>query len=197
MATTYSTNSEIRKTYQIIDNCLPVTKSTALTALGASTVPVDSTEAFALTGTVYFMTAGNVLTSFTYTRKDRTNFYLAVVTTAAIPDNAEITTGDDQLDHFRDLAKSFVDTMLTNHNIPTNFKKTLEIDYVFYQAAKASYDPNKRAWAQQIMETMKSFIEIILSQYGPVIRNGIAYLAESGLTDRDKDILLNGPRVGC
>lgn len=196
MATTYSTNAEIRLSFPGIDNCLPVTKINGAVTSGASSITVDSTEAFPLTGTLYVLSTSNVLSSFSYDRKDRSTFYLSSNVSFDISDNSEVTTGDATLDHLRELAKSWVDSILTNYNIPTDYRKSLEIQRVFYLAAISSYDPNKRDWADQVMRDMQSFIKDILKQYPPVIGRNIAYLASAGLTERDKEYLRNGPYPG-
>ena len=195
MADTYSTNQEIRDTYPQIDNCLPVTKAKGGENSGALVIKVDSTLVFPLKGTLTVLDDNNDLQTFIYDRKDKTNFYLPAAIAFNIADNQEITTGDGALDHFRDLAKAWVDTIFTNHRIPANFRKDLEIHRVFYLATVSSHDPEKRRWAKQIQDDLQGFMNDILRQYPPTISQNIAFLARDGLTDLEKERLRNGPNV--
>lgn len=196
MATTYSTNTEIRASFTQIDNYLPHTRingpqdgsSTPLTF-----IVVDCTEGFGFTGTINILDSSDNLQTLEYNKKDVANFYLTTSTSATFNDATEVTTGDYQLDHYRDLAYAWVNTMLTNPAIPTNFKKDMEIARVFYLVGMNHPDPQVRQWASQVMQDSMANIRDLTKRFPAAIRQNISFIAEEGLSEDEKDFLRNGP----
>lgn len=193
MATTYATNAEIRALFPQIDNLFPCTKLNGASTSPATTLTVDSTDAFPATGTLGIISTGAVLTELVYTQKSSTVFYLSAATAVNFADNQPVGVGSYLLDTYRPLAKAWVDTVLTNPNIPADYRKDLEARRVYVMALQNSMDPNMRAIAASINEDISTFISGIRKQFPGVLSQNIIFLAEDGLTDAEKDEISNGP----
>jgi len=193
MAVTYATNAEIRATFPQIDNLFPKTKLNGLSTSPATSLTVDSTDAFPLTGTLALLSTTNVLTSLDYSGKSSTVFFLSSATAVNFSDNAFIGTGDYQIDYLRTLGKAWVDARMTNPHIPADHKKDVEARYVYYRALKATMDINLHSMADGILADLLSWVADLKKEFPPQIRQNIIWLAEEGLSDLEKDIIRNGP----
>lgn len=193
MATTYATNTEIRTTFPMIDDLLPRGRVNGALASGGTSLTVDSTTGFPFVGSIVLLDTAGDLKTLAYTKKTETIFYLTAATVSNITDNVTFSTGDYQLDQLRTQAKGWVDAILTHPSVPADYKKDIEIKYVFYLVTRAHRDPEVRKWGAEIMtELMTSIIPSIRREFPAAIRQNIAYIPEEDWSDADKDFYRYG-----
>lgn len=196
MAVTYATNQEVRYSYPEIDNLLPTARIEGAqdgTGVPLSSITVNSTRNFPQSGSFDVLDSNNDTTTLTYTNKNQTTFFLSATTALAYDDDELVHGGSAMLDHFRSLAKAWVDSVVTNPNVPTDFRKDLEIHRVFVLVGILNSDPNIREWATQVSQFLTTQLMAIKSQYPAKIRQTIAKLAEEDLSDYEIDRLKYGP----
>jgi len=197
---TYATDEEVRASYPIIDKALIHTSALSRQTGTASRVIVESVEGFPFSGKIQYIDTDRESRLLEYDRTEedtqtdgaRGVIYLEASAELKMEDRTLIWTGDYSLQHYRQLAKAFVDTMITNTEVPTDRKKDLEIDYTFWKVCQASPYRDCRAWADGIFERVLSMIEITKESFPPAICQGIAYRQWKGYTQAELDRMKTG-----
>jgi hypothetical protein len=187
MATTYSTNDEIRKAYPGIDDRLWHTRTSAAHSGSIAVLSVLDTVGAPMNGTVYAINNSYAQITLPYVKKISNKFILSASVTlaAVIASGAEVFLGDAQLDGWRVDGKAYVDENITNPDFPVTGKARVEKAYVFYMACQQSPDAQTREWGSQVLTSVLSSLAATLKLYPPVMRQTIVKLVEENLTDEE------------
>lgn len=187
MATaTYVTNAEIDLQFPRLRSLLTRThvsgtgQDSPLTELQVADV-----DGFPPTGTIYVPDSNNGIQAITYTKRIQLTtitgkFFFASIS-KSFADGVIVSFGDAQIDHFRILAKAWVNRQVTNPKIPAADKKDLEAKYVFYLVTKTHFDEGIIAAGVNCLENARQVVQDLKDSYPPAIGQVDIIAGDQGL----------------
>jgi len=199
MAITYATNQEIRASYPQVDGNLPAIMSIT-TQSGVSSpltsIDVSSTIGFPKSGTLTAPDSTNTFYDLEYSGVTEIHFLLVSgqeSATKTYSSGTVFSVADYMLDNYRSLAKAIIDQKITSSHVSDDFKKMLEILYVFYLVCNSHHDPDVRSWGATVKESFNIEVQSIIAANPGRIRQTICKLVEESLSSDAISILKTGP----